>query len=48
MINVIIIYLAQHFQRKKSDAMIRIAPFNPLTQGSIFFPNFFFFHGQNG
>jgi hypothetical protein len=35
MINIIIIYLAQYFQRKKCDAMIRIPPFNPLTQGSI-------------
>jgi len=32
MVNVIIIFLEQYFQRKKCDAMIRISPFNPLTK----------------
>jgi len=39
MINILIIFFTQYFQKKK-DSIIKISPFNQKVQGSIFYSNF--------
>jgi hypothetical protein len=48
MINILIIYFAQYFQRKINNAMVRISPSTQRSKFWLVFKIIFFFHEQDG